>query len=788
MIRNYLITIFRNIRNHLMFSMINVTGLAIGIACCIIVLLFIKFEFSFDTFNQKANLIYRVNTVLNEGAEPIEIAETMAPLGPALLNEIPEVEEAVRLKRKGSCLFSAGQNHFYERFFFADNSIFNVFTFPLLRGDAATALSEPNTAVITEKIAEKYFGEADPIGRFLTVQKEYDVLITGIIKEFPQNSHFRTSILISFSSLNTQIPALLEEWDSFEMFYTYILLSEGAEASDLKDKLSVFMEKYTDDDNIAQLSLQPVTEIHLSPKVYEISSHSSKAYSYMFMSIAVFILIIACINFMNLSTARSAFRAREVGMRKVLGAYKSQLIRQFLSESLLMAFMSLIIALALVEVFLPLFNDLAELNLSLSYFENVPILAILIAITFTAGIIAGSYPALYMSSFKPSHIMKGAKYGKPGSGGIRKGLVVLQFAISIVLIIGTGIISKQIDFMKSKDLGFDKEQIVVMALRGAIKPHQVELFKNELLGHSEIDIATGSGGAPGSNQHDVMSFTGEGMFEGETVGLQILTVDYDYFKAYNHEIIEGREFSPEITTDKTEAFVINETVMRRFGWESAIGKRLQMGADRSGIVIGVVKDFHYFSVRRKIDPIVFMINDASINYVSAIIKDNIPSAVSAIRETWNELTPDFPFEYFFVDDSFERQYKREERMMKVFGYCAMLAIFIACLGLFGLASFMAEQRSKEIGIRKALGASSSGIAFLLSREFTRLVLVSNLIAWPVAFLLMDSWLMDFPYRTVIGLGSFLLAALIALIIALLTVSSQALKAAAANPTDSLRNE
>ncbi|MFC1732167.1 FtsX-like permease family protein, partial [candidate division KSB1 bacterium] len=735
--------------------------------------------------------IYRVNVEMVESGDRIEIAQSVAPLAPSLISEFGEVETAVRLKRVGPTLVNYEDRAFYEQFFYADANLFELFSFSLLRGNPNTALADPYKAVITQEIAEKYFAGEDPVGRSLNIDNRFDVTVTGILDEIPRNSHFRFDILVSFSSLNTLLPQAMDSWGYFEGFFTYILVHPGFDPVRFEAGLPDFLRKYGGEP-IAEfftLKLQPLSDIHLSPAMHEIAAQSDSMYSYLFVSIALFILVIACINFMNLSTARSLRRSREVGLRKVLGAVRAQLIRQFLGESILMTCIALLIALGLVILFLPLFNDLTSAQLSFSELNNPVFIGGVLLVTLATGIIAGSYPALFLSSFKPTSVFRsGITRGSFGNL-LRKILVVLQFAISIVLIIGTGIVFEQTGFMKEKGLGFDKENIIVTRLRGEAMRNQHESFRNELLQHPGVTSVTLSNGTPGSNDQDVFAYQAEDQPEGEGVSLQTLSVDYDYISTYNHDIIAGRNFSRDFPSDSRSSYIVNESAVRLLGWEQPLGKFLNQGDDAGGQVIGVVRDFHYFSVRTQIEPIVFRINPASYRYASIKIREtDVPSTLKFIEDTWKKFAQGYPYQSYFLDENFNSLYQNEERMMRVFGYCSFLAVLIACLGLFGLASFAAEQRTKEIGIRKVLGSSVAGIVALFTREFTILVILSNLLAWPAAYYYMNNWLAEFPYRTGLSVTVFIVAALLALLISLLTVGFQAFRAARTDPVKALRYE
>jgi putative ABC transport system permease protein len=614
----------------------------------------------------------------------------------------------------------------------------DIFSFPLKAGDASQALAHPFSVVITEKITEKFFGDENPVGKTLTIQNSNDYRIAGILEEIPGNSHLRFDALASFSSLNNTERVRGNYWDRFSNDYTYILLKEGAHPEDVQSHFPAFMAKHipAEEDRYA-LQLQPLTDIHLSSLNYDVARRNNKEYLYAYSAIAVFILIIACINFMNLATARSAGRAREVGIRKVVGAHRSQLVHQFFSESVLTALLSLAAAIGLVALLLPLFNQFIQEKLSFDLWHDWSLILSLLGLCVFVGFVSGSYPALILSSFKPDKVLKNVFHkGKKGLS-FRTVSIVLQFAISIMLIIATAVVYAQLHFMRNKDLGFDAKQVLVIHTRSDSLQDKIEAFKNEITRNPFITSVSASFGTPASGAGSGRAFVPEGFPEGETLHLETLFVDYDFIDTFGMELLRGRNFSRNFSTDEEEAFILNETAAKKLGWDDPIGKHLSLeDTDIRGRVIGVVKDFHYDSVEYAISPMVLTL---------------------------------LPFQISFT-------------------YCTVLALLISCMGIFGLASFTAEQRTKEIGIRKVLGASVQGIIYLLSKEFVKWVFVANIIAWPLAYFVMHKWLESFAYRTHIDVWIFALSGILALFIALLTVSYQSIKTAIANPIDSLRYE
>jgi len=792
MIKNYMKIALRNLIKHKAFSLINISGLAIGMACCLLIIIFVQDELRYDKFHAKADRIYRMVSEENQRGIIANYPLVFSGVPPILKNEFSEVMNFVRFDPRLNVLISSGDKKFYEeRLFYADASVFEVFTFPLVKGDPETALKEPYSIVLTEKMAEKYFGGEDSMGRTLTIDNEHDYKITGILRKISRNSHIKFDFLASMATLEAQEPRYGKMWAW--NCYSYLLLPEDYSYLDLVKKLPDFIRRHRGE-KAAQsytFSLQPLTSIHLhSHLAYEIEANGDIRYVYIFSAIAFFILLIACINFMNLSTARSANRAKEVGVRKVLGADRIRLAKQFLGESLFLSLMALPIAVALVELFLPAFNVMTGKELRIDYFGNSVVFIGLIGILLFVGIVSGSYPAFFLSTFRPSEVLKGKLRAGSRSSLFRKVLVVVQFTISIVLIAGTIIIYNQLDFIRNKKLGFVKEQVLVMPASRSGIGQNYEAFKRELLQNPSVESVCGSTSLP-SLLPTRSVFIPEGIEEGEKLTLRNVLVDHDFIKTFGLEIMDGRDFSRSFATDTKEAFVINEAAVKEFGWDSAVGKRLIDLEGPKGHVIGVVKDFHFRSKHQKIEPLVLSLlpSPRYVYFVSVKIKySNISGALAFLKSKWNAFSPGWPFEYFFLDDNFDKMYKSEDRLRQVFLTFTFLAIFIACLGLFGLAAFTAEQRTKEIGIRKVLGASVPGVVLLLSKEFIKWVLIANVIAWPVAYLAMGRWLENFAYRVSLGWGVFIAAAVLALGIALITVGFQAAKAALANPSDALRYE
>ncbi len=806
MFKNYLKTALRNLKRYKGYSFINLMGLAIGISCCIIIMIYIQDEFSYDRTTEDYDQIYRITLqVQTPDSGEIQTARTPPPWAPSLLEDFPEVENYVRFKTPlVSWLVSREETNqrFNEKgFYFADNTVFDFFGFDLIKGHLQTALIEPRSIVLTESTAKKYFGDSDPMGQVLRLDNAYDFLITGVMKDVPRNSHFSFDILASFSTLSV-IPIYggveYASWRNGRGpdLYTYLKLMEGVSPEFLEDKMPEFLQNHIG--NIlnqmnVQFSphLQPLSEIHLRSNLdAEIRANSDIRYIYIFSAIAIFILIIACINFMNLSTARSASRAQEVGMRKVIGADRKQLIFQFLGETLFLAVLALFLSIILVFLFLPLFNSVSGKDLQPVFWKPWIILG-LVGITVFVGLVSGSYPALFLSSFHPAAVFRGAIKAGKTNVSLRKFLVVFQFTLSIVFIIGTGIVSTQLRFIKNKQLGFDKEQVVVLPM-GDPRARQIYLtFKERALQDPNILAVSGTSSVPGG-LIGVLLMLPDNALPGQEVTMEHFMVDHDFIDAMGIELIEGRTFSLEFPTDTMEAFILNEAAVKHLGWEgNVLNKRIVLHNFKEGRVIGVVRDFHANSLHQSIEPLILHIApdpDAFWQLVVRIAPHDFDRILVSLEEAWSEIYPQDPFVYSFLDEDFDSLYRQEKQRGKVFLVFSILAIFIACLGLFGLASFTSEQRTKEIGIRKVLGASVESIISLLSIDFLKLVLVGNFVAWPVAYFVMNSWLGNFAYRVPMNMGIFFAAGLLALVIALTTVSFQAVKTALTNPADSIRTE
>jgi putative ABC transport system permease protein len=808
MIRNYLKIAYRNLVKNKLFSAINIFGLAIGIASCLLITLYVVDELSYDKFHEKSDRIYRLNNDILYGGQDMRMAQTPDILAPTLKKDYPQVENYVRLYNGGPYLIKKPTvTNFIreENILFADSTVFEIFTFPLIAGNPKTALIDPGVIVISESASKRHFGTENPIGKTLNLDNRKDYKITGVMKDIQQNSQIKADFFISMKSLDY-------DWGNFlsNNHWSYILLKEGTDPKTFDAIFDQVIAKHVEPQikkvlgtSIAELKksgstfkfwMAPLTDIHLkSIQSQELSANGNIQYVYIFSIVALFVLLIACINFMNLSTARASQRAKEVGVRKVMGSERSQLMFQFFTECILVSFIALFIALILVIILLPFFNEISAKSLSINHLFTTKSLFIMCVMPIIVGILAGSYPAIFLSSFQPIQVLKGRFNLKGGS--LRNSLVVFQFASSIILIIGTIIIYRQINFIKNKNLGYNKDQILIINDAYALEKNAVS-FKNEVLQLNGIKSGTLSGYLPTPSNRSNGSKWAEGHFDlKQGVMTQNWEVDYDYLKTFDMKLVQGRNFSKEFGTDSM-GVIINETAAKNFGFgENSINKGILTlkgnfdNQTETYRVVGVVKDFHFESMKSKIGAICMFLKPSRGN-VSFKLGQNaqIGSIIKQIENKWGQMAPGQPFTYEFMDDSFDNVYKNEQRIGKISLAFALLTILVACLGLFGLVTFVAEQRIKEIGIRKVLGASVGSILKLLSKDFIKLIIISIVIATPVAYFFMQKWLHDFEYRINIEWWIFVATGAIAIAIALLTVSYQAIKAAIANPVKSLKTE
>ncbi|MEM6766445.1 MAG: ABC transporter permease [Bacteroidota bacterium] len=802
---NYWKVAWRHMRQNRIYTTINLLGLAVGIVCTVFITLFTLDELSYDTFHSHADRIIRiVETQSDQEGNVAEMAQTYGALTPVLQNEFPNWEYVSRVLPENQLVSRGPDKRAQEdRFFYVDSTFLDIFDFPLIAGDKTTALDAPFSLLLTASSAKKYFGTENPVGEILTVRSEDGTntfKITGVLENVPANSHIQFDFLASYSSLRTIMP-WVNNWN-YPPLYTYALLPPQADFDQVRDQLAKIPKKYLRQDlaDSRQFFLQKLTDIHLrSQREGELSANGDIAYIYVFGAIAFFILLIACINFMNLSTALSIKRSKEVGMRKVMGAQRSQLIRQFIGESLIMTVIAMCIAALIIWLALPYFNEFTGKSLELSLLNPFQILLIILGLILGVGLLSGSYPAFYLSGFMPTQVLKGVKKSSHGSEivGIRKGLVIFQFALSSGLIIGTAIIYNQMDFLRNKNLGFDKEQLILVKLRDEDDQIHIESLRKELPQFPNILAATASSGIPAKGGYHGFIVTPKNAKADSLSMATNFINDYDYVSTMGMEVLAGRDFSEDFSTDAQRAFLINEAAAEKLGWENPINQELTLTyyykgeIQKSGKVVGMVKDFHFNSLHKRVDPVIMHVSGPTYYTNMLIIRAigaDLPGTLEHIEKKWTAFNPNRPFEYEFMDEVFDALYRKEESLAKVTSVFSLLAVCIACLGLFGLAAFTAEQRTKEVGIRKVLGASATSIIALMSWDFLKLVLIAFVLSLPLSYYFMQDWLKSFAYRVTPGLGIFLFSGLVCLAIAFLTVSSQAYRASQTNLVDALRNE
>ena len=790
------------------YVIINIIGLSIGIACSLLISLFVINELSYDQFHVNKNRIYRVNLHGKIGGTEAHVSSTASPVGPTMMSDFPEVENFTRYDAFGTTVIKFNDQSFTEdAFVIVDSSFFNIFSIHLIKGDKNKALREPYTVVVSETAAKKYFGSDDPIDKMLKVGTDSSLYrVTGVMEDIPENSSFKANMFGSFLSSERANDG---QWLS-NSFETYLLLKNGSLPNAVDNKVIPMLKKYVgpmleqylgisfdeffEKGNQYYYKLQPLLKIHLDPSIeHEVKPANDPKYLYIFSSIALLIIIIAAINFMNLSTAQAAKRAKEVGIKKVSGSTKGMLVRQFLTESILLSLFSLILSIVIIELSFPFFNNILNSHLELDYLGNWYTIPGLVIISLLVGILAGSYPAFYLSSFKPVAVLKGSLKDSMKNGKLRSILVILQFSISIILIVGTLIIFKQINFMINKDMGFDKEKLLVLR-RAHVLGNKTKSFKEELLKLNGVKYVATSTAAPMHNNN------GNGYriesCDQESFLLETNWVDYDYFKTFGIELASGRFFDESYPTDQ-EACIVNESAVINFNLTDPFTNRFVVPDDdpeaetRYMPVIGVAKNFHFRSLHYKTEPYMFRFKTDQINwgFISIKLKKDAPETIlKEIEKVWNEFTSSEPIQYFYMDEDLKNMYKEEEQNAKLSIVFTILAIVIASLGLFGLTSFTVQQRTKEIGIRKAMGASVGNIFYTISKEIIVLVSISTIIAWPIIYFIAQNWLNNYQYKTNLSVFDFLIGFIIALIIAVLTITYRTLKAARLNPSESLRYE
>ncbi len=802
MFKNYLKIALRNILKYKGYSFINIAGLAIGMMCCLLIMLYVNQELSYDRFHENTDRIYRVALEVNGPEGKQHWAQSMFPLAPAFKADYPEVEKIARILywSDDSFVITGGRKFFEERFVFADSELFDIFSFPVIKGKQINLLDDKSSTVITRSIAEKYFGENDPIGKVIQYDNRYDFKVAAVIEDIPVNSHFHFDLAAPISVVTKELIGFDPgQWGGTFGTYTYALLPENMSPTELENKTKGFVTRHGGERAGKRYGpfFQPLKDIHLHSHIDgEIETNNSVLNLVIISLIGIFILSIAGINFVNLSTARAARRTREVGIRKSLGAVRSQLMRQYIGESVVFSLLALVFALVMAELTLPYFSTLVGKTIAFSFTSDIGALLIVTAMAVVVGILSGIYPALFLSGKKIAAVLKGMKGNEKHKRGpvvLRKILVTLQFSISIILVVGTMVILDQLDFFQRADLGFKKDYTVIIPLQDEEVRKKVETVTQEFKRQHGVMGVTACMKAPIGNTYMGTGAYPPGKDEGGRVDVTLNFVDFDFIRQFGLRVIAGRNFSKQYPTDKTDAFVINETAVKRMGFASpadALGKEVRTGYyKRKGIVIGVTADFHIASLYENIQPLIMAYGVDELSTLAVKINSrNTRETITRLKETFLKFSQTYPFQFSFLDEQIDRLYTAEKQMSKIIGTFAIVAIFIACMGLFGMASFTAEQRRKEIGVRKVLGASVRGIVLMMSKEFTRWVLLANLIAWPAAYLVMNRWLQDFAYHTTPGVTVFVTAAVLTLVIAWLTVGYQSIKAALANPVESLRYE
>jgi len=804
MIMNHLKIAYRNFIRHKLYSFINVFGLAVGLSICMIISLWVLRELSYDRFHENAQNIYRIERELFRDNLYSRWPIVGGAYKQALIDDFPEIENAVRFWRREFAIKDHKNDVHRQEMFAVDNSVFDMFDFQLEEGDEKTALLEPRTVVLIRENAFKYFGSEDAVGKFLTFEwegEQVDFKVTGILEEVPENSHIHFDMLISIASYPEEEFA---DWRS-NYLYTYVLVSEDTSKSELKEKLKAFvaqrLEPHYGDllilnkdmgiHDALTMHLFPITDIHLHPSInWEVEAGGSISSVYIFSSIAVLILIIACLNFVNLSTARANKRAKEVSLRKTVGADKSQLQGQFIQESVLLAFVALGLGFVISALFIRAFNGIFAENLSLSVLLQPKNLIILVAATFFVGVLAGLYPALYLTRFEPVEVLKGGPRSGSGKSVFRRNLVVVQFSISIVLIVGMLTVYKQMRFIQTRSLGYDKENVAILPVRSRQIAQNYESFRNELKNNSQIISVSASSEVPADTHYSNSNYNR--LDSDEPILLYQFFSDYDYMETYRMEMLAGRAFSRDFSTDTDGTVILNESAAQRFGWtpEEAVGKRLDQGnPDSAAQVVGVVRNFNYKSLRREVEPMALILYPDYIRKISVrIMPGDIERTLTFIHEKWESTFSGEEFEFSFLDNRINQLYASEKKMQNIFIIFSSLSILVACLGLLGLVSFTAELKTKEIGIRKVLGASTGNVILLMSKEFVKWIILANIVAWPLGWFLMNKWLQNFAYRANIGWFIFLLSGLITILISIFTFIFQTIRAACANPVNSLRYE
>lgn len=800
MLKNYLKIAFRHLIKNKGYSAINIIGLTVSFACCLLIGLYVQNELSYDRYHEKHPRLYRMVNYMSGASFENGMAKVSELWAPEAQNTIPEIENTCRFVFYGQTLVTKGAEQYYENGgLFADSTVFDLFDWKLINGHPKQALTEPNTIILTRSLAEKYFPGQNPVGQTLNFDNESEMRITGVVEDIPTNSHFQFRFLVSLVSYDP--PDQGNKWSRWLQYYSYVLLRPGTDPQEVADKVDAMLAQHLDEETSEawRPQLQPIADIHLHSKLHrEMSTNGDMSYIYIFSVIALFILLIACTNFVNLFTARATQRAKEVGVRKVVGANRISLIQQFLGESMLLTVLSAIIAAGLAHLLLRSINTALNRQLELNLWENGPLTLGLVAMTLLTGLLAGSYPAFVLSAFKPINVLKtsissnslvGRMAGLGRRDLLRKGLVVFQFSLATFLIIAALVITKQLDYIQSKNLGFNQDQVIYVPMSTPQTIQKAETIKEELLKIPGVLKVSASANRPGGSDYGV-PYQAEGLPEDQQPPMRCLVVDEDFLDTYEMELAAGRSFSKDISTDSM-AYLINEAAARQLGWENPLGQRLSMPAveREPAPIIGIVKDFHYRSLHEPIAPLYFFMEKTWYSQFNLKLDANrIDETLALLEEAWIGIEPNHPFRYTFFDQSFGALHAADRRTGRIIRWFTFLAIFITCLGLLGLSTYTAERRTKEIGIRKVFGASAGQIWLLLSKEILVLVGASVVIATPIAWLVTSNWLENFAYNINLGVGIFLLAGVLAIGIALLTVGYRTMRSALSDPVDALRYE
>ncbi|GAB3542374.1 ABC transporter permease [Spirosoma fluminis] len=796
MLRSYLKIAVRNLVRSKTYSLLTLLGLASGMACAILLGLYVNDELTYDRYHANADRIFRLNLRIQWADNEYKLGIASAPMGPAMQQEYPEVGNVLRVKTSNEALLRVGAKALYTKdIIYADSTLFNFFDYAFVQGNPQTALADPNSLILTQKLALRLFGKTDGIlGKVVTVKENIPFTVTGVIKDPPANHHLAFEAILPYA--NTLVSGInLSKWDNFNSM-VYVLLNQANDRQKLVQKMPAFYRKYIakaiGDEGEQKVKFdiffQPLTDMHLrSTHLMGEENGSNMAYVYTFSAIGLFILLIAIVNYINLATARSAGRAREIGVRKAVGSLQFQLIGQFLTESLLLAFLALFVSLLLLYAFIPFFNTVAEKSLTIDLWHAQTIL-VLIGFATLIGLVSGLYPAFILSRFKPVAVLKGAFTVSRKGALLRKSLVVLQFTISIIMMVGTIIVYRQLQYMRHTELGFNQEQVITIPLKAPSAQQSATALKSRLLQNTIIKGVSLTNGSIGGELNDKTTFS---FYKGGTeqpISAEYFSIDHDFLDVLQIRLKEGRNFSTDMASDSVGAVLVNEAMLKRLGWKNQTVGLIEFDTKKIQIA-GVIQDFHLRSLHNKIEPLILVLHqDRGDNLLIRVSPQNVPAALAYVKEVYEAVNPNQPFDYSFLDQTFAQQYRADERKGKLFLGFSGMAIFIACLGLFGLAAFTAEQRTKEIGVRKVLGATVVGIVRLLAKDFLKLVLVAIVVAIPIAWYAMHQWLQDFAYKIDIEWWVFVLAGALATSVALLTVSFQSIKAALANPTKSLRTE